>query len=289
MSINVQPMTYSQAAASSKPSNVSTPARVSSPTKRPAQDSDSTQVQASKLVKMFDQFKSQIENTDRKIEELAQEEEFLRREFALQLSRIEARRAEVLREQDRENRIREAMHRAEDFIDIVRNDLAFPTTQNVPSQDSTSSQNLPKDTEGSQAVQSESTPSVTEVVQDSSSTTPTTAPVVQPATLSLAVLDDSFYTPASSPTRLNSAQSAESSAAIMPPPATTKKAKAKKPRVPREPRIEPKEEVEDYCVPAWFLESVAALETPQEEAMEVDTPVTAPSQDPVVEPDNNQQ
>ena len=134
---------------------------------------------------MFDQFKSQIENTDRKIEELAQEEEFLRREFALQLSRIEARRAEVLREQDRENRIREAMHRAEDFIDIVRNDLAFPTTQNVPSQDSTSSQNLPKDTEGSQAVQSESTPSVTEVVQDSSSTT-TTAQVVQPATLSLA-------------------------------------------------------------------------------------------------------
>ena len=145
---------------------------------------------------------------------------------------------------------------------------------------------MPKDTEGSQAVQSESTPSVTEVVQDSSSTTPTTAPVVQPATLSLAVLDDSFYTPASSPTRLNSAQSAEPSAAIMPPPATTKK--AKKPLFPHESRIEPKEEVEDYCVPAWFLESVAALETPQEEAMEVDTPVTAPSQDPVVEPDNNQ-
>ena len=80
------------------------------------------------MVKMFDQFKSQIENTDRKIEELAQEEEFLRREFALQLSRIETRSAEVLREQDREYRIREAMHSAEDFIDIVRNDLAFPTT-----------------------------------------------------------------------------------------------------------------------------------------------------------------
>ena len=173
---------------------------------------------------MFDQFKSQIENTDRKIEELAQEEEFLRREFALQLSRIEARRAEVLREQDRENRIREAMHRAEDFIDIVRNDLAFPTTQNVPSQDSTSSQNLPKDSEGSQAVQSESTPSVTEVVQDSSSTTTTTAQVVQTATLSLAVLDESFYTPASSPARRNSTaavQSAVSNAAIMPPPAAT--------------------------------------------------------------------
>ena len=75
----------------------------------------------------------------------------------------------------------------------------------------------------------------------------------------------------------------------MPPPAATKKAKAKKPRVPREPRVEPKEEVEDYCVPAWFLESVAALETPQEEDMEVDTPVTDPSQDLVVEPDNNQQ
>ena len=56
-------MTYSQATAS-KPLNVSTPARTSSPT----QDSDSTQVQASKLVKMFDQFKSQIENTNRNIE-----------------------------------------------------------------------------------------------------------------------------------------------------------------------------------------------------------------------------
>ena len=40
-----------------------------------------------------------------KIEELANEEEFSRREIALQLCRIEARRAEVLREQDRENRI----------------------------------------------------------------------------------------------------------------------------------------------------------------------------------------
>ena len=60
----------------------------------------------------------------------------------------------------------------------------------------------------------------------------------------------------------------------MPPPAATNKKKAKKPRVPR---VEPKEEVEDYCVPAWFLESVAPLETPQEEAMEVDTPVTDPS------------
>ena len=90
----------------------------------------------------------------------------------------------MLREQDRENGIWEAMHRAEDFIDIVRTDLAYPTTQNLQSQNSTSSQNLPKDTEGSQAVQSESTPSVTEVVQDSSSTTTTTtAQVAQPATL----------------------------------------------------------------------------------------------------------
>ena len=109
---------------------------------------------------------------------------------------VEARRAEVLREKDRLNRIREAMHRAKDFIDIVRNDLAYPATQNLPSQNSSISQNLPKDTEGFQAVQSENTPSVTEVVQDSSSTTTTTAQVVQPATLSLAVLDDSYYAPA---------------------------------------------------------------------------------------------
>ena len=68
---------YSQATAS-KPLNVSTPARTSSPTKRQAHDSDSIQVQASKLVKIFDQFKSQIENTDRKIGELAQEEEFFK-------------------------------------------------------------------------------------------------------------------------------------------------------------------------------------------------------------------
>ena len=127
---------------------------------------------------MFDQ----IENSDRKIEELAKEEEFSRCEIALQLSKIEARRAEVLREKDRLNRIREAMHRAKDFIDIVRNDLAYPTTQNLPSQNSTSSQNLPKDTEGFQAVQSENTPSVTEVVQDCSSTTTNTAQIVQPGT-----------------------------------------------------------------------------------------------------------
>ena len=50
---------------------------------------------------MFDQ----IENSDRKIEELAKEEEFSRCEIALQLSKIEARRAEVLHGQDRENRI----------------------------------------------------------------------------------------------------------------------------------------------------------------------------------------
>ena len=118
------------------------------------------------------------------------------------------------------------MHRVDDFIDIVRNDLAYPTTQNLPSQNSTSSQNVPNDTEGSQAVQSENTPSVTEVVQNSSSTATTTLQVVQPATPSLAVPDDSFYTPALSPTRLNSFLTAESNAAIMPPPAATQKGKA---------------------------------------------------------------
>ena len=68
-------------------------------------------------------------------------------------------------------------------------------------------------------------------------------------------------------------------------PAAKSKKKAQKPRVLR---VEPKEEVEDYCVPIWFQESVAALETPQEEAMEVDAHVTAPSRDPVDEPGNNQ-
>ena len=46
--------------------------------------------------------------------------------------------------------------------------------------------------------------------------------VVEPATLSLAGLDESFYTPASSHTRLNSTaavQSAESNAAFIPPSA----------------------------------------------------------------------
>ena len=61
--------------------------------------------------------------------------------------------------------------------------------------------------------------------------------------------------------------------------------KQKKPRVLR---VEPKEEVEDECVPAWFQESMAMFETPQEEAMEVDALVNDPSQDPIVEPGNNQ-
>ena len=70
----------------------------------------------------------------------------------------------------------------------------------------------------------------------------------------------------------------------MPPPAAKNKKNAKKPRVLR---VEPVEEVEGFCVPAWFLEFMTALETPKE-ALEVDDPVTDPSQDPVVEPGNNQ-
>ena len=76
---------------------------------------------------------------------------------------IEARRADVLGEQDRENIIREAMRMAKDLIDIVRNDLAYPTHNNLPSQNSTSTQNLPNDTEGFHAAQSENTSSVTDV------------------------------------------------------------------------------------------------------------------------------
>ena len=122
-------------------------------------------------------------------------------------------------------------------------------------------------TEGSQAAQSEDVYNL----------------VVEPATLSLAVLDESFYTPASSPTCLNSTatvQSAESNAKIMPPPAAENKKKAKKPRVPH---VEPVEEVEDFCVPAWFLEFMTALETPKE-ALEVDDQMTDPSHGPLLSP-----
>ena len=69
-------------------------------------------------------------------------------------------------------------------------------------------------TEGSQAAQSEDVYNL----------------VVEPATLSLAVLDESFYTPASStcPNSTAAVQSAECNAAIMPPPAAENKRKAKK-------------------------------------------------------------
>ena len=48
---------------------------------------------------------------------------------------------EVLREQDRENRIREAMHRADDYINIVSNDLANPaqSSNSIPKQSPKSS------------------------------------------------------------------------------------------------------------------------------------------------------
>ena len=102
--------------------------------------------------------------------------------------------------------------------------------------------------------------------------------VVKSTTVSLAVLDESFYTSASPPTHLNSTgtvQWAESSAAIVPPPAAKNKGKEKKSRVPS---VEPEKEVEDYCVPQLFLEFVAALKPPKEEAMEIDDNVTDPSQ-----------
>ena len=146
---------------------------------------------------------------------------FLRHERALQLSRIEAGRAEVLRKQDRENRIREA-----GTIWLTPPNIFRPRIQPQP--------RICQMT----------------IVQNFPSTT--TAQVVQPATLSLAVLEGSFYTPASSPTHLNSTaavQSAESNAAIRPPPAAKNNKNAKKPGVLR---VEPKEEGKDYCEPSWF-------------------------------------
>ena len=53
------------------------------------------------------------------------------------------------------------------------------------------------------------------------------------------------------------------------------------------PHVEPVDEVEDFCVPAWFLEFMTALETPKE-ALEVDDQVTVLSQDPIAVPGNNQ-
>ena len=58
----------------------------------------------------------------------------------------------------------------------------------------------------------------------------------------------------------------------------------KKSRVSHVERVE---KVEDFCAPAWFLEFMAALETPKE-ALEVDDQVTDPSQDPIAEPRKNQ-
>ena len=50
------------------------------------------------------------------------------------------------------------------------------------------------------------------------------------------------------------------------------------------PHVEPVEEGEAFCVPAWFLEFMAALEPPKE-ALEVDDQVTDPSQHPIAEPE----
>ena len=62
-------------------------------------------------------------------------------------------------EQDHENRIREAIHRPEDFIDIVRSDFVIPIqslklTPILCSRTSTSTQNAPNLNEGSKATQS---------------------------------------------------------------------------------------------------------------------------------------
>ena len=102
-------------------------------------------------------------------------------------------------EQDHENRIRAAIHRPEDFIDIVRSDFAIPIlslklTPILCFRTSTSTQNAPNLNEGSKATQSTDAQSVTcvSIVEDSLHTTSTTK-VVELTTISLATRNISIH------------------------------------------------------------------------------------------------
>ena len=76
----------------------------------------------------------------------------------------------------------------------------------------------------------------------------------------------------------------------MPQPAVKVKTRVKNP-VPWEKKssVGPEKEVGGYCVPQWFLESVAALEPFKGEAIEDDDIVTDRSLDTLAQASNNQE
>ena len=114
-------------------------------TKRPAQELDDTQTQASKLLKVFDEFKQRFGSRNEKLEELEREEAAVRQEFQAKLADIERRRKAILLEQERENKIKEAMSKAEDFFSMVRSDLLnSPPKPELPQTDPSISQAKPE-------------------------------------------------------------------------------------------------------------------------------------------------
>lgn len=112
---------YADAVASTSASQAPSPSTPST-SKRPAEDEPASP--ATKLLKTFDDFKAKLEFNKQRLEVLAVEEQNLKKDYELKLKDLEARRAAVLADQDKELKLRQAMEKAEEFFSLVRSDVS---------------------------------------------------------------------------------------------------------------------------------------------------------------------
>ena len=112
---------YADAVASTSASQAPSPS-TSSTSKRPAEDEPASP--ATKLLKTYDDFKAKLEFNKQRLEDLAVEEQNLKKDYELKLKDLEARRAAVLADQDKELKLRQAMEKAEEFFSLVRSDVS---------------------------------------------------------------------------------------------------------------------------------------------------------------------
>ena len=112
---------YADAVASTSASQDPSPPTPAT-SKRPAEDEPASP--ATKLLKTYDDFKAKLEFNKQRLEDLAVEEQDLKKDFELKLKDLEARRAAVLADQDQELKLRQAMEKAEEFFSLVRSDVS---------------------------------------------------------------------------------------------------------------------------------------------------------------------
>ena len=85
-----------------------------STSKRPADDEPASP--ATKLLKTYNDFNAKLAFNKQRFEDLAVEEQDLKKDFELKLKDLEARRAAVLADQEKELKLRQATEKAEEFF-----------------------------------------------------------------------------------------------------------------------------------------------------------------------------